>query len=306
MKAIRWKQVVIYGCLSIAAILWALPIWWTVINATKSTSDFFAHPFYALPREFNLLSNIRTAWDNAGLGTGFINSIIYGVVGAAASIVIASLAAYAIVVLRIRGGFTIFLIIFSATVFPLQMYIVPLFKMYNSVGLYDSRLGMLIFYTAISVPFCTLVLRGFYSTVPNELREAALVEGAARVPDPALCLCPPVRVGGPGAFPFPVHLDLERPAVRDRLDLIAFGPARDGQPEQPDGHLRRLQPAGGAGRHADRGLAYARTFLLPPPVLHPGALPGRSQDVTPLRVGDPCPASPIGNGEGRNRPDGCC
>jgi multiple sugar transport system permease protein len=179
MKAFRWKQVVVYSCLSIAAILWALPIWWTVINATKSTADFFAHPFYSIPKEFNLLSNIRTAWDNAGLGTGFMNSIIYGVVGAAASIVIASLAAYAIVVLRIRGGFTIFLVIFSATVFPLQMYIIPLFKMYNSVGLYDSRLGMLIFYTAISVPFCTLVLRGFYSTVPPELREAALVEGAA-------------------------------------------------------------------------------------------------------------------------------
>jgi ABC-type glycerol-3-phosphate transport system permease component len=76
MKAFHWKQVIVYSCLSIAAILWALPIWWTVINATKSTSDFFAHPFYALPREFNLLSNIRTAWDNAGLGTGFINSII--------------------------------------------------------------------------------------------------------------------------------------------------------------------------------------------------------------------------------------
>ena len=167
MKAFHWKQVVIYSCLSIAAILWALPVWWTVINATKSTSDFFAHPFYALPREFNLLSNIRTAWDNAGLGTGFINSIIYGVVGAAASIVIASLAAYAIVVLRIRGGFTIFLVIFSATVFPLQMYIIPLFKMYNSVGLYDSRLGMLIFYTAISVPFCTLVLARFLQHRPE-------------------------------------------------------------------------------------------------------------------------------------------
>jgi multiple sugar transport system permease protein len=178
MKPANIKQVIIYGALSIAAILWVLPIWWAVINASKSTSDFFAHPFYAIPKEFNLLSNIESAWNSAGLGTGFINSLIYGVVGAAASIIIASLAAYGIVVLRVRGGFTIFLIIFSGTVFPLQMYIIPLFKMYNSIGLYDSRLGMLIFYTAISVPFCTLVLRGFYSTVPNELREAALVEGA--------------------------------------------------------------------------------------------------------------------------------
>jgi len=181
MRAASVKQIVVYAVLSIAAILWVLPIWWAVINASKSATDFFAHPFYAIPREFNLLSNISTAWNAAGLGTGFINSIIYGVVGAAASIVIASLAAYGIVVLKIKGAFTIFLIIFSGTVFPLQMYIIPLFRMYNDIGLYDSRLGMIIFYTAISVPFCTLVLRGFYSTVPKELREAALVEGAHEV-----------------------------------------------------------------------------------------------------------------------------
>src|SRR5581483_6088695 len=48
-----------------------------------------------------------------------------------------------------------------------------------TLHLYNSRLGLLLFYTSISVPFCTLVLRGFYSTVPPEYREAALVEGAA-------------------------------------------------------------------------------------------------------------------------------
>jgi multiple sugar transport system permease protein len=172
-------RVIIYALLTVAAILWVLPIWWTVIDASKSTSDFFAHPFYDLPHEFNLFSNIATAWTNASLGSGFINSILYGVVGAGASVVIASLASYAIVVLRIRGGFTIFLIVFSGTVFPLQMYIVPLFKMYNSLGLYDTRIGLFLFYTAVSVPFCTLVLRGFYSTVPREYREAALVDGVS-------------------------------------------------------------------------------------------------------------------------------
>jgi len=178
MRAAKVKGGLLYSCLAVAALLWVLPVWWTLTNAIKSPNDFFAHPFYDVPREFNLVSNISTAWDSAGLGTGFINSIIYGVVGAAASIVIASLAAYAISVLRIRGGFIVFMAIFSGTVFPLQMYIVPLFRMYNSIGLYDSRAGLILFYTAISVPFCTLVLRGFYTTVPGELREAALVEGA--------------------------------------------------------------------------------------------------------------------------------
>ena len=178
MNMKRLRQGAVYIVLSVAALVWALPIWWAVTNASKSSKDFFAHPFYDVPREFDLLANIRLAWDSAGLGTGFENSIIYGVLGAALSIIIASAAAYGIVVLRVRGAFLIFMAIFSGTVFPLQMYIVPLFRMYNSLGLYDTRLGLILFYTAISVPFCTLVLRGFYSTVPRELREAALVEGA--------------------------------------------------------------------------------------------------------------------------------
>ncbi len=178
MKTAKAKDSFVYAFLTFAALVWVMPVWWTLTNALKSPSDFFAHPFYDIPREFNLLSNVRTAWDSAGLGTGFMNSIVYGVVGAGASIVIASLAAYAISVLRIRGGFIVFMAIFSGTVFPLQMYIIPLFRMYNSLGLYDSRFGLIVFYTAISVPFCTLVLRGFFSTVPGELREAALVEGA--------------------------------------------------------------------------------------------------------------------------------
>ena len=178
VRSLPIGRVVLYAVLAVAALAWVLPVWWTVINATKSSHDFFFHSFYALPREFNLFSNISAAWSGAGLGTGFVNSILYGVVGAGASIVIASLASYAIVVLRIRGGFTVFLAIFSATVFPLQMYIIPLFRMFNSLHLYDTRLGLFLFYTAVSVPFCTLVLRGFYSTVPRDYREAALVEGA--------------------------------------------------------------------------------------------------------------------------------
>ncbi len=180
-RSLPLGRVLVYTVLSVAALAWALPIWWTVINASKSSHDFFFHSFYSVPREFDLLSNISAAWTGAGLGTGFINSLLYGVVGAGASILIASLASYAIVVLRIRGGFTIFLAIFSATVFPLQMYIIPLFRMFNSLHLYDTRLGMFLFYTAVSVPFCTLVLRGFYSTVPRDYREAALVEGAPEI-----------------------------------------------------------------------------------------------------------------------------
>ena len=59
-------RILLYTALTVAALAWVLPIWWTVINATKSSHDFFFHSFYALPREFDLFSNISAAWSGAG------------------------------------------------------------------------------------------------------------------------------------------------------------------------------------------------------------------------------------------------
>ena len=59
-----------YTVLALAALAWVLPVWWTVINAAKSSHDFFFHSFYALPREFNLLSNISTAWTGLAWAPG--------------------------------------------------------------------------------------------------------------------------------------------------------------------------------------------------------------------------------------------
>ena len=201
MKAATVKQVIIYSILSIAALLWALPIWWSVINATKSTPDFFAHPFYNLPREFDLFSNIRSAWDSAGLGTGFVNSPIYGVAGAAASILIASAAAYGIVVLRVRGGFTIFMMIFSGTVFPLQMYI-------SRCSVCTTRSGSTI--PASGDPF----LHGHLGAVLHAGPARLLQHGAGRAAG-----------GGPGrrsrgaAYP---ALGLRAPSVSAALVLFLF------------------------------------------------------------------------------------
>lgn len=82
-------------------------------------------------------------------------------------------------VLKIKGSFLWFLVIFSGTLFPYQIYIVPLYQMYSNLGLYDSQIGMLIFYVAVCIPFCTLVLRSFFGTVPAEIAQAARVDGSS-------------------------------------------------------------------------------------------------------------------------------
>jgi ABC-type glycerol-3-phosphate transport system permease component len=92
---------------------------------------------------------------------------------------IAALAAYGLTRIDFRGKGFWFLLIFSGTIFPLQMYLIPLFMGYNKLGLTNSRLGMILFYTAICIPFPVLVLRNYMAGLPREMDEAARLDGCS-------------------------------------------------------------------------------------------------------------------------------
>lgn len=170
-------RIISYTAIGLLAVLWLLPIVLVLLNATKSLGDFTQGNIWALPRTFELFANMREALQMGDLGRGMLNSFLYSFLGAGISILIASLAAYGIVILRLKGGFYWFLLIYSGTVFPFQMYLVPLFKAYQGVGLYDTFAGMLLFYIAISIPFCLFLLRNYMTTIPFEIVEAARMDG---------------------------------------------------------------------------------------------------------------------------------
>lgn len=162
---------------AILTVFWLLPLAILVMNAMKSPHDFLMGTALALPQEFNLFDNIARAWAK-GLSSGFVNSLIYGAVASLGAVLLSALAAYGIVRLKIPRGLFWFLFIYSGTVFPFQMYLIPLFNMYLNTGMYDSRSGMILFYVAICIPFCTFVMRGFFLTVPWQIQEAAALDGA--------------------------------------------------------------------------------------------------------------------------------
>lgn len=171
----RW--IVQIAILALAAF-WLVPFWSPLITPMKSTSEYFATSAWTLPRNpANLFANIQTAWQTAGLGPGFLASLSYGVVGAGMAILFASLGAFAITRLRIRAPFFWFFLVFTGTIVPFQMYLIPLFQTYNSVGLYDTWAGMALFYTAIAIPFSLFVMRGAFSTISREILEAARLDG---------------------------------------------------------------------------------------------------------------------------------
>jgi ABC-type glycerol-3-phosphate transport system permease component len=162
----------------ILTLLWIFPLAVLLMNSFKTAQDYTMGTSLTWPTTLNLFANIEDAWGK-GLGPGFISSLTYGVTGALGAVLCAALAAYGIVRLRIPKGIFWFLLIYSGTVFPFQMYLIPLFNMYLNTSLYDTRLGMTLFYIAICIPFCVFVMRGFFLTVSWELQEAAQLDGAS-------------------------------------------------------------------------------------------------------------------------------
>ena len=166
-----------FGLGLILSIFWLLPLLLVTMNAFKEKREYLLGNTWSFPQGVHLFENVQHAWDK-GLGSGFFNSLVYGLTGACGSILLASLAAYGIVRLRIPRGLFWFLLIYSGTVFPFQMYLIPLFKFYLSSELYDTRLGLIAFYVAICIPFCTFVMRGFFLSLPWDFQEAAKLDGA--------------------------------------------------------------------------------------------------------------------------------
>lgn len=162
------------------AVAWLVPLALLLVTPMKTFEEYSSTSQWALPEDpLQLFDNIGEAWSTAGLGDAFMVSLSYGLVGAAVAILCAALGAYGITRLRIRGRFWWFLLVFSGTLFPFQMYLIPLFQLYTDTGLYDTWLGMTLFYSAIAIPFCLLVLRGFFSTIPPDVEDAAKLDGAS-------------------------------------------------------------------------------------------------------------------------------
>ena len=166
-----------YLVIALLALLWLVPVLSTVLIALKVPHDFVTQKFYQLPTTFGLFVNLGNAMSQYKIQEHVLSSIIYSAAGAAAAVLFASMAGYSIVRLRPRFNFALFLVIYSGTIFPFQMYLIPVYKLYNSIGLYDTRLGMILVYSAICIPFALFVYRGFYTTIPREVEEAAKLDG---------------------------------------------------------------------------------------------------------------------------------
>lgn len=173
------KSLVINTFLTLLSFVWLFPFVFVVINSLKSSIEYNTGNFWDLPSDISVAANFEFITSRIDFLASFSNTFIYGLVAAFFAIVFAILAAYAISVLDIKGKLFWFLLIYSGTVFPFQMYLIPTFQLYQLTGLYDTKVGLLAVYTAMCIPFCLFVLRNYFFSFPKELVESARMDGAS-------------------------------------------------------------------------------------------------------------------------------
>ena len=148
-------------------------------NSIKPSSEFGANPL-GFPNEIRLM-NYYDAWVNGNYTQIFMNSLTLVIGTLILNLTVSGLAAFSLAVLNPRGIQTIVvgLYLLVGISIPAQLFILPLFLMWKSLYLLDTRIGLVIIYSALNAPFATFLIRSYMLQLPTELFEAAKLDGAS-------------------------------------------------------------------------------------------------------------------------------
>ncbi|MFP4331601.1 MAG: carbohydrate ABC transporter permease [Spirochaetaceae bacterium] len=154
-----------------------LPLVWLLISSFKTNLELQQLPF-ALPQVWQF-ENYLNAIQISNLPLLFMNSVIVSTVSTALAMVITSMAAFVFSRERFRGSQGILNMVIAGVLVPIIALMAPYFRLTNSLGLYDSLWALILTYTAINIPISTFLMYGFMKTIPAELEEAAVIDGAS-------------------------------------------------------------------------------------------------------------------------------
>ncbi len=157
----------------------AFPIIFVVMTSFKSTSEFYTN-VWGLPQHV-AWENYAMAWNDAKIGQYMLNSVIIVSIVLIVSLIVGALAGYALSRFRIKHAEIIMLAILACTMLPSESVIMPLYLITSKIGLIGSRMSLIIPYIAWGLPMTIYIFRNFFDTIPNELLEAARIDGCTEV-----------------------------------------------------------------------------------------------------------------------------
>ena len=185
--ALSWQSrqrrvVTVYLPLLCFVFVLLFPFYWMTVTAIKPNAEMYNYKEYSPFWVANpTLANIKKLLFETSYPSWLFNTMLIAVCSTVLSLVASVLAAYAIQRLRFRGSAYVGLAIYIAYLVPPSILFIPLATMVFRLGLFDSPLALILTYPTFLIPFCTWLLIGYFKSIPYELEECALIDGATRL-----------------------------------------------------------------------------------------------------------------------------
>jgi alpha-glucoside transport system permease protein len=165
------------------AVLWLVPTLGLFLTslmpagsiAEKGWWNVIAHPSLATFDNYNAL------FDNNDLTKALVTTAEIAVGNTLILVIVAAMAGYAFAWLEFPGRDVLFVIVIGLLVVPIQVALIPVFSLYNTAGLFDTVLGLILFHVAFGMPFAIFLLRNFFAGIPKDILESARIDGASEL-----------------------------------------------------------------------------------------------------------------------------
>lgn len=165
--------------LGITLVFFIAPFLLVLYNSVKPTKEFLQNPL-ALPNVLNF-SNYLIAFEKMRFLNGFINSLIITSISVILITFFSSMTAYALVRNKWKINQFIFIAMVASMIIPFQAIMIPLVKIYGSIGFLDSKISLIYMYMGFGASFAVFIYHGFIKSIPVELEEAAMIDGCSKL-----------------------------------------------------------------------------------------------------------------------------
>lgn len=181
MKKNKWTigTVLTFSILVIFLIIFIYPLIWLFINSFKDNTEIFVNP-WGLPSSWSIVNYIR-AFQIGNVGIYFINSVFITTVSVTIGVMLSCMASYGITRIKWKMSNFVYLLFVLGISIPPFAAIVPLFAMFNWLKILNTYAAIILVHIVFSFPISIFILSGFFSTIPRELEEAAIIDGCTKL-----------------------------------------------------------------------------------------------------------------------------
>jgi alpha-glucoside transport system permease protein len=183
--ATRLARIFAHGPLNlflvVVGLAWLVPAAGLFLTSLLTPGDFIDNGWWKIFSKPSLATfeNYSNLWNNTDIPHSLITTTEIAVGGTVLPIIVAALAGYAFAWVDFPGRDWLFIVVIALLVVPLQMALIPIFSLYNTFGIFDTVISLILFHTAFALPFAIFLLRNFFIGIPKDILESARIDGAS-------------------------------------------------------------------------------------------------------------------------------